>query len=317
MIDTAAPLLFADPLFLEHRTGPHPESPERLRFLHEFLKQHDIITRFGVGKAEPAQPAQLELVHDRAYIDSVREFCAAGGGRIEADTVLSTRSYDVACLAAGTAMAAVDAVLAGSAARALCLTRPPGHHALRASAMGFCLFNNIALAAAHALHDHHLGRVLIVDFDVHHGNGTQDLFYDSPGVYFFSIHRYPFYPGTGTADETGTGAGLGTKFNVPVPFGTGRKTYIEQFQSTLEQATARARPELIFISAGFDAHRADPIGSLGLETEDFEPLTRLVVEVADQYCQGRVVSVLEGGYNVRALAESVECHMRALRSQRW
>jgi acetoin utilization deacetylase AcuC-like enzyme len=178
--------------------------------------------------------------------------------------------------------------------------------------MGFCLFNNVALAAAHAVQKHELGRVLVVDFDVHHGNGTQDIFYESPAVYFFSIHRYPFYPGTGAAHETGTGAGLGTKFNVPVPFGTARKTYLEQFQTTLEQAATRARPELILISAGFDAHRADPVGSLGLETEDFEPLTRLVVEAADQFCQGRIVSVLEGGYNVHALAESVECHMRAL-----
>ncbi len=312
MIDVRPPLLLTDPLFLEHRTGAHPESPERLRFLHEFLKQHDIISHFARGQIQPAQPAQLELVHDRAYIDSVRQFAALGGGRIEADTVLSAGSYDVACLAAGTVLWAVDAVLTGVAPRALCLVRPPGHHALPRSAMGFCLFNNVALAAAHAVGQHGLNRVLVVDFDVHHGNGTQDMFYASPNVHFFSIHRYPFYPGTGAAHETGTGAGLGTKFNVPVRFGTPRKSYIELFQTTLEQAAARARPELLLISAGFDAHRADPVGSLGLETEDFEPLTRLVVEAANHYCQGRLVSVLEGGYNVHALAESVECHMKAL-----
>jgi acetoin utilization deacetylase AcuC-like enzyme len=251
-------------------------------------------------------------VHERAYIESIQRFCTAGGGRIEADTVISARSYEVACLAAGTALAAVDAVLTGLAPRAFCLTRPPGHHALPARAMGFCLFNNVALAAAHAVQNHHRERVLVVDFDVHHGNGTQDMFYDSPSVYFLSIHRYPFYPGTGAAHETGTREGLGTKFNVPVRFGTARKTYLEQFQTTLEKATTRCQPELILISAGFDAHQADPVGSLGLETEDFEPLTRLVVEAADQYCGGRVVSVLEGGYNVHALAESVECHMKAL-----
>lgn len=306
------PLLFTDPLFLAHETGYHPESPERLRYLHEFLKEQPISRQFSAGHIQPAQPLQLELVHDGAYIDSVRRFAAAGGGRIESDTVLSLRSYEVACLAAGAALSAVDAVLSGRSRRALCLVRPPGHHALSNSAMGFCLFNNVALAAAQAVRQHGLNRVLVVDFDVHHGNGTQDTFYRTPEVYFLSIHRSPFYPGTGAAHETGTGQGLGTKFNVPVRFGTPRRAYLEQFQTTLEQVAARARPELLLISAGFDAHRADPVGSLGLETEDFEPITRLIVEVADQYCAGRVVSLLEGGYHVHFLAESVACHMEAL-----
>src|SRR5262249_10544605 len=162
-----------------------------------------------------------------------------------------------------------DAVLSGAAPRALCLVRPPGHHALPDSAMGFCQFNNIALAAAHALRQFGLSRVLIVDWDVHHGNGTQDIFYRSEQVYFFSAHRHPFYPGTGMAEETGSGPGLGTKFNLPVRFGTPRPGYLDRFQSMLEDAASRARPELVLISAGFDAHRADPVGSLGLETEDF------------------------------------------------
>lgn len=312
MAASGPPLLFSDPLFLEHDTGPHPESPERLRYLHEFLKDRPILAKFGSGRFQPARPEQLELVHDPAYIDSLRRFAAAGGGRLEADTVLSPRSFEVARQAAGAALAAVDAVLQSIAPRALCLVRPPGHHALPNSAMGFCLFNNVALAAAYALKQHGLNRVLIVDFDVHHGNGTQDIFYTSESVYFYSIHRYPFYPGTGAAHETGSRQGLGTKFNLPMRFGTPRRTYLEQFQTTLEQAASRARPELVLISAGFDAHRADPIGSLGLETEDFESLTRLIGQVADQYCRGRVVSLLEGGYNVHALAESVQCHMEAL-----
>jgi len=308
----APPLLFSDPLFLEHQTGAHPESSERLRYLHEFLKEDPVTRRFDTGKIQPAQPAQLELVHGAAYIDAVRRFAAGGGGRIECDTVVSARSFEVASLAAGAGLSAVDAVLSGPSRRALCLVRPPGHHALPNSAMGFCLFNNVALAASHAIRQHGLNRVLVVDFDVHHGNGTQNTFYQSGEVYFFSIHRSPFYPGTGAAYETGSGRGLGTKFNVPVRFGTSRRDYLEQFQTTLEQAAARARPELLLISAGFDAHRADPVGSLGLETEDFEPMTRLLVEVADQYCEGRVVSLLEGGYNVHFLAESVACHMEGL-----
>ncbi len=307
-----SPLLFADPLFLEHHTGDHPESPERLRYLHQFLAQKPVWARFGRGEIVPAQPAQLELVHTAAHVEAVRLFAAAGGGRIEADTVVSSRSYEVACQAAGAGISAVAAVLSGGAQRALCLVRPPGHHALADSAMGFCLFNNVALAAASAIKLHGLNRVLVIDFDVHHGNGTQDIFYESDEVYFFSIHRSPFYPGTGAAGETGSGRGLATKFNLPVKFGTSRHDYLEQFQTTLEQAAARARPELVLISAGFDAHRADPVGSLGLETEDFEPITHVLVEVAEQYCQGRVVSLLEGGYNVHFLAESVACHMEGL-----
>lgn len=305
-------LLFDDPLFLEHHTGEHPESPERLRHLHQFLKEKPIWQRFGRGQIVPAQPAQLERVHEVSYLDALRRFAAAGGGRIEADTVVSSRSYEVACQAAGAGISAVDAVLSGVAQRALCLVRPPGHHALPNTAMGFCLFNNVAVAAAHAIKQHGVGRVLVIDFDVHHGNGTQDIFYRTDEVYFFSVHRYPFYPGTGAAHETGSGRGLATKFNLPVRMGTTRHSYLEQFQTMLEQVATRARPELVLVSAGFDAHKADPVGSLGLETEDFEPLTRLVAQVADQYCQGRLVSLLEGGYNVHALAESVQCHMEAL-----
>lgn len=306
------PLLYSDPVFLEHETGEHPECPERLRHLHEFLKQQPVSRRFERGVIRRAELPQIALVHDPVYIESVRRFTAAGGGLIESDTVVSARSYDVACQAAGAALAAVDAVLTGQTDRAICLVRPPGHHALPNAAMGFCLFNNVAIAAASAVKQNGLNRVLIVDWDVHHGNGTQDVFYRTDNVYFFSAHRYPFYPGTGAAHETGTGQGLGTKFNLPLRFGTSRHDYLEQFQTALEQAAARCRPELVLVSAGFDAHRADPIGSLGLETEDFEPLTKLVCQVADQYCQGRVVSLLEGGYNVHALAESVACHMEAL-----
>ena len=306
------PLLYSSPVFLEHETGAHPESAERLRHLDDYLKTRSSANKFQRGSFGPAQPAQLELVHTAAHVDAVRRFATAGGGRIESDTVVSAKSFDVAGHAAGAALAAVDAVVAGQAPRAVCLIRPPGHHALPHRPMGFCLFNNVAIAAAYALKHHGLRRVLIVDWDVHHGNGTQDTFYESEIVYFMSIHRYPFYPGTGAAHETGTRQGLATKFNLPVHFGTPRHSYLEAFHTTLEQAATRARPDLVLISAGFDAHAADPIGSLGLETEDFAPLTKLVRQVADQHCQGRLVSLLEGGYNVSALAESVACHLESL-----
>ena len=310
---TAPPLLYADPVFLEHDTGPgHPERPERLRFTYEYLERRPVLGRFELGNSPPARRNDLLLVHESRYLDLVLAAAQRGGGRIESDTVVSRRSFEVASRAVGAAISAVDAVLTGPARRALCLTRPPGHHALRDAAMGFCLFNNVALAAMHAIERYRLDRVLIIDWDVHHGNGTQDIFYGEERVGFFSAHRYPFYPGTGTADETGSGPALGTKFNLPLTFGISRAEYLSRFQTMLTDAAQRTRPDLVLISAGFDAHAADPIGSLGLETEDFGPLTHIVCQVADQYCGGKVVSLLEGGYNVQALAESVECHMEAL-----
>jgi acetoin utilization deacetylase AcuC-like enzyme len=308
----AAPRLYADPVFLEHQTGDHPESPERLRHLYGWLKERPVFQRYRAAEFAAADRAQLERAHDPAYIDQIQQYAERGGGRIETDTVMSRRSFEVAAKAAGAAVAAVDSVVTGEAPRAICLIRPPGHHALVGAPMGFCLFNNVAVAARQALVKHKLERLLIVDWDVHHGNGTQDIFYDAPDAWFFSVHRSPFYPGTGAANETGRGPGLGTKFNLPLRFGVSRREFRERFQTMLEQAAAKCRPELILLSAGFDAHAADPVGSLGLETEDFEPLTHQVAQVADQYCHGRIVSVLEGGYNVKKLAECVECHMQAL-----
>lgn len=306
------PLLFTNPQFLDHDTGRHPESPERLRYLYDRLAGSEVAGQFEAADFSAATLQQLERLHSGRYIDEVRFFVEKGGGRIEADTVCNERSFDVARLAAGAAISAVDQVIAGPHRRAACLVRPPGHHARRAAAMGFCLFNNVALAAAHARVAHDLERILIVDWDVHHGNGTQEMFYTDAGVYFLSVHRYPFYPGTGAADETGEGPGLGTVFNLPLPFGVSRCEYHERFATMLRDAAERCRPELVLCSAGFDGHRADPIGSLGLETEDFGPLTALPRAIAEEYCGGRLVSVLEGGYNVRILAECVLCHLQTL-----
>lgn len=305
-------LLYTDPVFLQHETGRHPESPERLQSVTAHLNAVKLPTRFETGKIVPATIEQLSRVHSVGNIERVREFAEQGGGRIETDTVVSRKSFDVALRASGTACDAVDRVLQEEHTRACCLTRPPGHHALADDPMGFCLFNNAAVAARQAIAEHKLSRVLVVDWDVHHGNGTQDIFYDDAEIYFLSTHRFPFYPGSGTREETGTGQGLGTVFNLPVEYGTARRQYLTEFEQLLADCAKRCRPELVIISAGFDAHRLDPIGSLDLETEDFAALTRLVLDVADEYCDGRCVSLLEGGYNVQALAASVEQHLTVI-----
>jgi acetoin utilization deacetylase AcuC-like enzyme len=307
------PGLIVDPVFLEHDSGRgHPESPLRLETLYKRLETSSVTGRFVSLEYRPAAPSDLALAHDEGYIATVERFCRERGGRIEADTHVGRRSFEVAAKAAGAALAATDAVLTGEVPRAFVAARPPGHHAVRDAAMGFCLFNNIAVAAAHALARHDLDRVLIVDWDVHHGNGTQDIFYSSERVGFFSSHRHPFYPGSGLEEETGIGAGVGTKFNLPIAFGTERKEFLSRFESKLHDAVRKTQPQLILISAGFDAHHADPIGSLGLETEDFATLTRMLVDAANATCGGRIVSLLEGGYNVERLADCVEAHLRGL-----
>lgn len=305
-------LLFTDPVFERHETGRHPESARRLQAISRHLQANRLVERCSLATIRPATREELVRVHAADYVDLVAKFAEAGGGYLDPDTVVSPASNEVATLAAGTACAAVDAVLTGTERHALVLARPPGHHALPGSAMGFCLFNNVAVAAEHARRTHGLERVLIVDWDVHHGNGTQDIFYSDGGIHFLSLHRYPFYPGTGAADETGTGSGLGATFNVPLAFGISRADYISAFESALDDAARRCRPELILLSAGFDAHAADPVGSLGLESEDFGELTNILVDAAGQYCGGRLVSLLEGGYNVEMLGESVSIHLQSL-----
>jgi acetoin utilization deacetylase AcuC-like enzyme len=310
-------LLYRDDLFLRHETGRHPERPERLRAIAAHLNQAGLTARCTAGKFAWLAEEALLAVHDGAVVERARLLSEAGGGYLDADTVVCPESYAVARAAAGACVAAVDAVVAGVDCNALCLVRPPGHHATAAQSMGFCLFNNVALAARHALDRHQLGRVLIVDFDVHHGNGTQDVFYNRERAYFLSIHRYGggFYPGTGAASETGTGAGLGWTRNLPIRYGTSRPDFLDQFQRGLEAAAAKARPELVLVSAGFDAHRLDPVGSLGLEEEDFAAVTDYVLDIANTHCGGRVVCCLEGGYDVHALAVSVGTHLSRLLEQ--
>jgi acetoin utilization deacetylase AcuC-like enzyme len=305
-------LLYSDPVFLHHETGNHPECAARIRLIEPRLRQAGLLQQCTRPPWKPVTRSRLSQIHAPRYIDEIWAIAKSGGGDLDADTVLSPASFDVALSAAGAVCDATERVVQGEDRRALCLVRPPGHHAISTHAMGFCIFNNIAIAARAAVDSLGLDRVLIVDWDCHHGNGTQAAFWADPRVGFFSIHRWPFYPGTGAEDETGTGDGLGTTLNVPVAFGVSRQTYLAMFAGALEKMVAKMRPQLIFVSAGFDAHSLDPVGGLGLESEDFRPLTRRVIEAADAYAGGKVVSVLEGGYHPEAVAASVEVHLEEL-----
>jgi acetoin utilization deacetylase AcuC-like enzyme len=307
-------MLFSDPLFLDHDTGSHPERAERLRSVTARLQKSELVKMCHAGKFQPLSEETVAKLHTAKMVQAAKQVAEHGGGHLDADTVVSPKSFQVALGAAGACVAAVEAVMKGDAVNALCLVRPPGHHATPRRSMGFCLFNNIALAARHAKDTHKLTRILIVDWDVHHGNGTQDVFWEDPEVMFYSIHRFGmgFYPGTGDEDETGGGKGVGFKLNVPVKYGTGRKEYRDKFTGGLEKAADKIKPELVLVSAGFDAHARDPLGQMCLEAEDFATFTKQVLEVAKTHAKSRVVSCLEGGYNLEALAESVQAHLEEL-----
>lgn len=305
-------LLYYDDCFLDHDTGQHPECAARLQRAVEHIRSVGLDSRCRSPIWQSASLEQISRNHGADYIKSIEEFASNGGGPITDDTNVSAKSYDVALRASGAVCDAIDRVVQGEDSRALCLVRPPGHHALVNAPMGFCLFNHIAIGARHAIAQHELDRVLIIDWDVHHGNGTQDVFWEDEQVGFFSAHRWPFYPGTGNSDETGSGSGLGTTCNLPVEFGTSRSDYRSQFANELHAFASKVKPQLVLISAGFDAHRLDPVGSLGLEVEDFSELTSTVLAVAQDYASGKVVSMMEGGYNPEMLAQCVAIHLEQL-----
>lgn len=307
-------LLYKDSRLLNHDTGHHPESAARIEPTLKAIQAISQINGVAIEYPswEPATLAQLQRVHPLEYTQSIEQVARSGGGNLDPDTVVSSESFEVARLSAGAVCDAVRRISHGPHRAAFCLIRPPGHHALSDRAMGFCLFNNIAVGAREALDSCGFQRVLIVDWDVHHGNGTQDIFYADKSVPFFSMHRQSFYPFTGSASETGFAQGLGANRNVPIQFGTPRAEILATFQHELEEFAALNPPDLVMISAGFDAHRDDPVGSLGLLTEDFAELTAVVCGIANRYAQGKIVSVLEGGYHPQALAESVLLHLQGL-----
>ena len=301
--------LMADPLFREHLAGrSHPERPERFDAVLDGLADAGLTSRLIAIEARDATEDELLLCHTADYLRTARGDVASGSRSLSTgDTDITANSWDVAVRAAGGVLAAVDTVFAGTAGNAFCAVRPPGHHATASRGMGFCLLNNVALGARYAQRRHGAARVLIVDWDVHHGNGTQEIFYRDPSVFFFSTHQWPLYPGTGRADETGEGPGAGTTMNCPLPAGSGRREIFRAVEQSLLPAARRFQPELIMISAGFDSRIGDLLGRFTLTDADFADLTRLVMGISP-----RVVSVLEGGYSLDGLASAAAAHVGAL-----
>lgn len=301
------------PRYRDHLTGDgHPERPERVAVIEERLAADGLLPRLVRLAPRPADDVALERVHPAAYLSTVREDVSARDTLSTGDTAVCPDSWTVARLAAGGLIGAVDAVCAGRVANAFAVVRPPGHHATPSRGMGFCLLSNVALAARHAQAAHGVRRVLIADWDVHHGNGTQDVFYEDGSVLFFDTHQHPLYPGTGLAHERGRGAGEGLTINCPFPAGAGRDEVVAAFRERLVPAADAFRPELVLVSAGFDSRVGDPLGSFRLTDDDFAELTAIVRGIAAKHCAGRIVSSLEGGYALEGLASAAAAHVRAL-----
>ena len=301
------------PDYLKHDSGAgHPEGKERLVALIEHLQKKGLLEQLKSIQPRPASVEQIEAAHDSSYIRRVETMCENGGGMLDPDTQVGSESYKAALMAAGGVMAAADAVINKKVKNAFCAVRPPGHHAERAKAMGFCIFNNVAAGAKYVQKKWGLKKVLIVDWDVHHGNGTQSIFWDDPTVFYFSTHQFPYYPGTGSENEVGGGEGEGFTFNMPMYAGSGDLEYVEAFENIFYPLAAKFAPDFIFISAGFDGHQDDPLASISLSDSGFKKLTQVIVKLASESCEGRLVSVLEGGYNLKSLSVSVEKHIRVL-----
>ena len=300
------------PLYLEHDTGQHPENFGRLVAIENHLKDADINSQLQRHEPRPATLDEIGLNHVTGYAESVQRKCEEGASSLDPDTSVCSQSYDAALLSTGAGLKAVDLVLDGTCDNVFCAVRPPGHHAEHDRSMGFCLFNNVAIAADYAIEKKGLDRVFIFDWDVHHGNGTQHSFYTKSNVYYSSVHQYPFYPGTGAAEETGTGDGLGTTLNFPLRAFSRDEDYLTLVKDKLIPEMIRFKPDLIILSAGFDAHANDPLAQMEVSTECYGAMTKLIVTAADEICQGRLISMLEGGYDPNALADSVHAHLKNL-----
>lgn len=306
------------PIYEKHDTGPgHPEMPERYRVVVDALKADERLWN-SLKEITPEKASQgvVQAAHTKEHFKRVEGAFANGLDRLDSDTTISMQSFDASLFAAGGAIAAVDAVMQGEARNAFVAVRPPGHHATAERAMGFCIFNNVAVAARYAQNRYkEIDRVAVVDWDVHHGNGTQGIFYTDPTVFFFSMHQYPWYPGTGARGETGHGKGLGSTLNVPVKAFTKAKDQLSAFDAAIGEIASKMKPDMIFLSAGFDAHRTDPLGQLQLEDPDYVAMTRTMMEWADEACGGRLISCLEGGYNLETLGPTVREHVATLSGQ--
>lgn len=301
-----------DPLYLQHDEPTHPENSRRLERTMQHLRETGLLERLESIDARNATTEEIAAVHRPGYIEEIASAAEGRQGWLDMDTYVSPQSYAAALRAAGGLLQAVQLVLQGEVNNAFALVRPPGHHATAGRAMGFCLFNNVAIAARYALREFGLDRVLIVDFDLHHGNGTQDAFYAEPAVLYLSTHQYPYYPGTGHYQESGRGAGQGYTVNVPLPAGVGDLGYRRVFEEILVPVARRYQPELILTSAGYDAHWSDPLGGMLLSVSGYASLTRTLVALAEELCQGRLVLTLEGGYNLEALAASIAATLAVL-----
>ena len=305
--------IISSEIYRDHQTWNHPESPLRAEVMHALAGK----LLAGPGRFVGLNPVKatlgrIEAVHTPRYVADLQRFCQSGGGKIDLNTKVSPASFEVALLAAGGLLRGIDAVMAGEVASAFALVRPPGHHAVPDASMGFCLFNTVAIAARYLLDHYGLERVLIVDWDVHHGNGTQDIFYNDPRVLFFSSHQYPLYPGSGHLHQTGEGRGRGYNLNLPLPAGCGDAVLERAFDVLLEPLVEKFRPQFILVSAGYDGHWRDPLAGLNLSTEGYARMTGRLMQLAATHCQGRIALTLEGGYDLTALTGAVEATLWTL-----